>query len=145
MTNNTHITANVEQAVPFFMVMNMEKSLAFYMNGLGFDLKTKWEPGGTIEWCWLETGSAAIMLQAYREDFVPTDTRGVGLSVCFMCKDALQIYKEAVSRGLSPREPFVGNSLWVVEFKDPDNYSILFESPTDVPEETMYSDWTGKA
>ena len=34
---------------------------------------------------------------------------------------------------------FVGNGLWVVTFLDPDGYRIEFESPTDVPEETVYS------
>ena len=35
---NTY-SPNVKQAVPFFMVTDMEKSLAFYRDGLGFELK----------------------------------------------------------------------------------------------------------
>jgi hypothetical protein len=31
--------------------------------------------------------------------------------------------------------------MWVVRLIDPDGYNIFFESPTDVPEETMYADW----
>jgi hypothetical protein len=31
--------------------------------------------------------------------------------------------------------------MWVVAFPDPDGYRLDFESPTDVPEETMYSEW----
>jgi lactoylglutathione lyase len=131
---------NVKQAVPFFMVADMSKSLDFYVNGLGFNLKMKWEPQGSIEWCWLELGGAALMLQEYREG-PPAEKRGVGVSVCFMCEDALEIYKQSLARGLSPKEPFVGNNLWVVEFKDPDGYAVFFESATDVPEETTYSEW----
>jgi lactoylglutathione lyase len=131
---------NVKQAVPFFMVTNMERSLQFYINGLGFELKIKWEPRGTIEWCWLEIGGAALMLQEYRDN-IPRDKFGEGVSICFMCNDALKIYDEIKSNSLSPDEPFVGNNLWVVGIKDPDNYNLFFESPTDVPEETMYSDW----
>lgn len=131
---------NVKQAVPFFMVLNMEQSLDFYRNGLGFELKNKWEPRGSIEWCWIQMGDAALMLQEYRIN-APTEKRGVGVSVCFMCKDALKIYHDAVSKGLMPGEPFVGNNLWVVGLKDPDGYNIFFESPTDVPEETLYSEW----
>jgi len=142
-TGNSN-TTNVQQAVPFFMVTSMEKSLAFYINGLGFELKVKWEPRGTIEWCWLEMGGASLMLQEYRENLVPATARGVGVSVCFMCKDALQVYTHAIARGLSPGEPFVGNQSWVVEFKDPDGYSVFFESPTDTPEETRYADWIRK-
>ena len=35
--------------------------------------------------------------------------------------------------------PFVGNAVWVTPLSDPDGYRIEFESPTDVPEETVYS------
>jgi hypothetical protein len=33
----------------------------------------------------------------------------------------------------------VGNGLWVTSVKDPDGYLLDFESPTDTPEETVYS------
>jgi hypothetical protein len=29
--------------------------------------------------------------------------------------------------------------MWVTPLVDPDGYKIFFESPTDVPEETVYS------
>jgi len=38
-------------------------------------------------------------------------------------------------------EPFVGNNMWVVSLVDVDGYRLDFESPTDVPEETKYSEW----
>jgi hypothetical protein len=83
------------------------------------------------------------MLQEFpkegHDSWSPEGKVGVGVSVCFMCEDALEIYREAVSRGLKPSRPFVGNGLWVTEFSDPDGYRIDFESPTDAPEETQYS------
>ena len=36
--------------------------------------------------------------------------------------------------------PFVGNQLWVTTLVDPGGYQIDFESPTDAPEETIYSE-----
>jgi hypothetical protein len=36
------------------------------------------------------------------------------------------------------KTPFVGNRLWVTQLVDPDGYKLDFESPTDVPEETIY-------
>lgn len=78
------------------------------------------------------------MLQEYTSDHQPTGELGYGVSICFMCKDALSIYRDAVAKHLSPRRPFVGNTLWVVSFDDPDGYRIDFESPTDLPEETEY-------
>lgn len=143
---NTHLqnNTNVKQAVPFFMVSNMETSLRFYINGLGFELKNKWEPRGKIEWCWLQLENAAIMLQEYRNN-IPNEKRGLGFSVCFICENALLIYEQTTSHGLSPKEPFVGNNMWVVGFKDPDGYAIYFESPTDTPEETTYTEWKKKS
>jgi len=84
------------------------------------------------------------MLQEYREGRAPSEKRGQGVSVWFQCRDALALYHEFRSRGLEPREPFVGNSLWDVAISDPDGYSLHFESPTDVPEETTLSEWLAK-
>lgn len=131
---------NLRQAVPFFMVTNMEKSIEFY-SGLGFEKTIDWRPEGKIEWCWLERDGVALMLQEYRPAFLPKEKLGVGVSVCFMCNDSLALYKEFSQKGLSPKEPFVGNKLWVVQLVDPDGYNIAFESPSDVDEETIYSEW----
>lgn len=138
------VSANVKQAVPFFGVTNMENSLRFYVNGLGFKMKHRWiperaedNPDGRIRWCWLELGSAAIMLQEFLPGRLPKETLGTGASVCFMCEDALALYREFRSRGIHTRQrPFVGNRLWVVPLSDPDGYRIDFESPADAPEET---------
>jgi lactoylglutathione lyase len=132
---------NVKQAVPFFMVTNMERSLQFYIQGLGFNMSIKWEPEGKIEWCWLQIEATAIMLQEYRNN-KPVIKLGEGVSICFMCEDALEIYQQISSRGISvAAEPFVGNQLWVVGVSDPDGYNIFFESPTEVMEGTTYSEW----
>jgi lactoylglutathione lyase len=134
---------NVREAVPFFMVTNIEMSLDFYVKGLDFELKKKWEPKGKIEWCLLQLGNASIMLQEYRQK-PAVEKLGEGVSVCFVCEDALAIYERIKTRGVSVQEPFVGNNMWVVELKDPDGYIIYFESYTDVPEETTYSSLSKK-
>ena len=145
MTVGTITSANVKQAVPFFGVTNMESSLRFYVDGLGFKIKHQWIPDrdkhypadGKIRWCWLELGDAAIMLQEFMPQGRPKETLGTGVSVCFMCEDALALYREFKSRGVQmQKRPFVGNRLWVVPVTDPDGYRIDFESPTDAPEES---------
>ena len=85
------------------------------------------------------------MLQEYRKEFLPKEKTGVGVSICFMCNDSLALYKEFLQNNLAPQEPFVGNKLWVVQLYDPDGYTINFESPTDVSEETKYSEWIEKS
>ena len=130
---------NVQQVVPFLMIANVEASLRFYVEGLGFTITKKWIDEGKLRWCWLQLEGAAIMLQEYRPDRIPATKRGEGISICFQCKDALALYRAFLSHGLNPREPFVGNAMWVTTLTDPDGYKLDFESPTDVPEETVYS------
>jgi lactoylglutathione lyase len=136
----TKIAANVQQAVPFFMVSNMEASIRFYVDGLSFEMTKQWIDEGKLKWCWLQHGGAALMLQEYQKERIPSGKRGDGVSVCFQCSDALAIYHTAAARGIKTKRPFVGNAMWVVAFSDPDGYKIDFESPTDVPEETEYSE-----
>ncbi|MHB8214593.1 MAG: VOC family protein [Candidatus Sulfotelmatobacter sp.] len=139
----TATSVNVKQAVPFLGVTNMESSLRFYVERLGFKMKNCWipdrtedHPDGRIRWCWLELGDAAIMLQEFQPGR-PKEALGTGVNVCFQCENALALYHEFKSRGIQTRKrPFVGNRLWVVPLTDPDGYRIEFSSPTDAPEES---------
>ena len=145
MPDKPMASANVKQAVPFFSVTNMEASLRFYVDGLGFTMKRCWipdrdqeddKPDVRIRWCWLDLGEAAIMLQEFTPERQPKEQLGSGVNICFQCEDALALYREFKSRGIQTRNrPFVGNRLWVVPVIDPDGYRMEFSSPTDAPEE----------
>lgn len=141
MTPEPGPAANVQQAVPFFYVSNMEASLRFYVDGIGFVMTKHWIDDGKLRWCWLQLGGAAIMLQERRAEADGSSTAesrlGVGVSICFVCGDALAIYRAVTKRGIAvTKRPFVGNQMWVVQVSDPDGYRLDFNSPTDVPEET---------
>lgn len=144
METQTQTAANVKQAVPFFMVEDMQKSLHFYMDGLGFEITHRWEPDGNLRWCWMRLGDTALMLQEFSKEGHhsgrPEGKLGQGVSICFVCEDALAIYRDVKSRGIDPQRPFVGNAMWVVSVTDPDGYRLDFESSTDVPEETVLFD-----
>jgi hypothetical protein len=144
MATEVTVTSNVKQAVPFLNVANIEASLRFYVDGLGSVVTNQWIPEGRVRWCWLQLGDAALMLQEYWRDGhpagAPAGPLGQGVSICFMCADAIAIYRELISRGVAAQRPFVGNGLWVTSVSDPDGYRLDFESPTDVAEETVYSD-----
>jgi uncharacterized glyoxalase superfamily protein PhnB len=145
MNTASATNANVKQAVPFFGVTDMEASLSFYVDGLGFEMKRWWVPDdadshyqrdGRIRWCWLQRGEAALMLQEFVPERRPKEALGTGVSVCFNCEDALALYREFKSRGIKTGNPTVGNRLWVVPVSDPDGYRLEFNSPTDAPEES---------
>src|SRR5436309_13100370 len=141
------IGPNVKQAVPFFAVTEMDRSLRFYLEGLGFQMKNRWIDEGKLRWCWLQHGGAALMLQEFRKEgrdsWAPKGKVGEGVSICFICEDALAIYREVTLRGIQASKPFVGNGMWVTSLSDPDGYRIDFESYTDVPEETEFSEPEG--
>jgi predicted lactoylglutathione lyase len=141
----TKTQVNVEQAVPFFHVSDMAASLQFYVDGVGFQMTKKWIDEGKLRWCWLELGKVALMLQEFlkegHDSWATKGKVGEGVSICFLCQDALAIYREVTARGLTAREPFVGNGMWVTPLSDPDGYNIFFESVTDAPEETKLSEW----
>jgi lactoylglutathione lyase len=143
MSNDSTNTPNVKLAVPFFMIKDIKASLEYYIKGLGFKMTYDWhDDNGNVKWCWLEIGKASLMLQEYSPAAnIPDINLNHSVTIYFICEDALIIYNEALNRGIKAAEPFVGNNMWVVELIDPDGHKIFFESSTDVPEETKYSDW----
>ncbi len=133
---------NVVEVIPFHGVKNMQESLKFYMDGLGFTMTNSWKPEGSIRWCMLQLDGVRVMLQEYYPDKVPRGELGTGLTPNFICRDALKLYREITARGVKTRgEPFVGNNMWCFSVEDPDGYKLAFESPTDVPEETTLSEY----
>ncbi|HEY1470011.1 MAG TPA: VOC family protein [Candidatus Acidoferrum sp.] len=87
---------NVKQVVPFFRISDMDRSLRFYMHGLGFTMKHKWVVNEKLRWCWLELGGGALMLQTYIQEgphaWTPAGKLGEGVSLCFQCEDAVALH-----------------------------------------------------
>lgn len=135
---------NVKLAVPFFLITDMVDSLRFYVDGLGFEMTKKWIYEGAVRWCELRRGGASLMLQTYQTDdgtsLKPDGVLGLGVSIVFVCEDALALYREFKERGLDASRPFVGNGMWVTSLQDPDGYRVDFESYTTVPEDTVLED-----
>ena len=131
---------NVKQAVPFFRVSDMKASIRFYVDGLGCEIRDRWEPDGQLRWCWLTLARAALMLQEFPttgpDSWTPSGQVGEGVAIVFICDDALQVYHQISARGLKASEPFVSNGMWLTSLTDPDGYRLDFESDTEVPEGT---------
>jgi len=139
----------VQEMVPLLVVRNMASSLAFYVDGLGFEVTLSWSPEDEIRWCRLQQGGAGLMLETAMSAKAPetAPVPGAGVTFCLLCNDACALYQAALERNLSPQEPFVGNGLWVTRLVDPDGYILDFASPAEAPEEVTLSQWmqTGNA
>ena len=101
---------NVTQAVPFLAVSDTERALRFYVDGLGFEISQLWIDEGTIRWCWLQRGGAALMLQDFRREngklWSPERALGLGVSIMFLCDDAVAIWREAARKRIqASRQP----------------------------------------
>jgi catechol 2,3-dioxygenase-like lactoylglutathione lyase family enzyme len=137
----------VGEVVPFLRVADMERSLRYYVDGMGFAIAQRWVDGGSVRWCRLERGGAALMLQDFQTDtgdrWSPGGELGLGVAIVFICEDAVALWREAAGRGLELSRPFVGNGMWVTTATDPDGYRVEIESPTDAAEGTVLG--TGEA
>ena len=87
------------------------------------------------------------MLQEFpkegHDSWVPVGKVGEGVSLYFICENAVAIYHEVRSRGIEASEPQVGNAMWVAGLSDPVGYRLYFESATDTLEDAKLSEVKG--
>ena len=134
----------IDEVVPFLAVKDMPTSLAFYRDGLGFEVKDSWVDEGAMRWCRLQLGGAGLMLQQYRteghDSHQFSDNKGEGVTLYFFCDDTIELYRAVTSGGIGASDPVVSNGWWMTSVDDPDEYQLAFESDTDVAEDTRLSD-----
>ena len=129
----TTSAGTIRQLWPLLYVDDVNRSIDFYQNKLGFAVVGQAESDGQVFWCRLERGGASLMLQlADQTEDGPSNERGRGVALYFVCDDADLVRAEFAARGLDLAPVSVAEygmkQLFVPE---PNGYSICFESPTD--------------
>ena len=125
-------TGTVQELWPLLFVADIERSLAFYRDQLGFSLVGNANSEGRTYWCRLQRGGASIMLQRAEAEDGPAEGRGRGVGFYFVCDDADAVYAELTGRGLKldpPKTTYYG--MRQVFVPEPDAYVICFESRTE--------------
>jgi uncharacterized glyoxalase superfamily protein PhnB len=135
---------------------DMEKSIAFYRDQLGFEIKERWPDQGTPMWCNLVLGGQSVMLGAAMDpaavegmcaedaEAAPVHKKsaerfqknpaGVGIVIYLQVDDvdafAKQVGKKGIKAVLPPRTQFYGIRELIVD--DPDGYRLIFFHPVSM-------------
>jgi glyoxylase I family protein len=127
-----HHNMNVQQLWPLLAVTDIERSIAFYRDQLGFTVVGDAKNKGRVYWCRLHRGGASIMLQQAEAEDGSRELRGRGVALYFVCDDADVAYAELTARGLKLDPPTTAcYGMRQVFVPEPDGYSICFESSVE--------------
>jgi lactoylglutathione lyase len=77
-------TLRLRAITPSFTVNNLQRSLAFYRDGLGFFLSERWEEGGQLQGVMLKAGDCHLGLS--QDDFSKGRDRPKGIGFRIWCE-----------------------------------------------------------
>ena len=123
--------------IPMLATGDLDETIAFYRDVLGFDLRDKFESGGRVWWCEMVRDGNAIMFTQHesrvdapgaREGFTQTS---INFYVDGGIEEMHMSLKEQGHTVSDLRVTFYG----IMEFdlKDPTGYTLVFGEPTDEP------------
>lgn len=118
---------NVESLIPVLDVRDVDISVAFYCDVLGFALEDKVEWAGRTEWALLKTGSVQLMLCASQDD-LDDEEHTISEGIFFLhLDDPEAVILQMKNRGLD-RNPEHRSQLGSKDFylRDPDGYILWF-------------------
>ena len=125
----------LQPAVPLLQVYDMQTSLRFYRDVIGFDVVDQTDHDW---WAMLKLGDATLMLNTAYEDGErpaaadPQRVRGHNdVSLYFECRDLASLHAHLRAAGLDVRAPAkTSYGLMQMNVKDPDGYELCFtEAP----------------
>ena len=123
---------NMRGLCPLIQVFDMDNSLHFYCELLGFEIVEKAAGGG---WAWLRHGNAELMLNtAYDEGERPEKPDPARLfghqdtSLFIGCPDVDSAYEYLHAKGVNVSKPKVAwYGMKQIYLKDPDGFGICFQ------------------
>tara|TARA_B100000609_G_C17002300_1_gene324283 strand:+ start:83 stop:475 length:393 start_codon:yes stop_codon:yes gene_type:complete len=118
----------VRQNVPLLTVSDLQLSLKFYVDQLGFTLTRQADNQGQVFWCWLEKDQIAIMLQQADPSEDDISHAGQGVTLYWLCDDVDAVHAQLKANGMQMDDPTVAYyGMKQLYLKDPDGYDLCFE------------------
>jgi catechol 2,3-dioxygenase-like lactoylglutathione lyase family enzyme len=127
---------DIRGVCPLLQVFDMQRSLRFYGDVLGFEVTRSSAPND--DWALLERDDAALMLNtAYEADSRPAApdpariAAHVDAALFFGCPDVDGAYEQLRARGIDAEAPKVQSyGMKQLYLKDPDGYQLCLQWPT---------------
>ncbi len=122
----------------YFEVFDMTQSLAFYRDGLGFEVlfaspEVETREGRFSHFMHLERGAVRLMLNtAYDSNERPPERPAPrdGVQLYVECDDVDAVHAEVVARGVGAETLRLTGYGWrAFSVQDPDGYRVIFQQP----------------
>ncbi len=127
----------IKNIVPMLATEDMEASIRFYSETLGFELRDKFESGGRLWWCELSRDGQSIMLTQHE-----VDVRKAGAREGF-AQTAINVYLNSGVEALHERLTGEGRAVSELrvtfygmkefDMRDPSGYTVLVGQETGDP------------
>ncbi len=122
------IRRSIKKLAPLIWVTDIQKSIDFYCQILGFSHQQSWSPHGNLRWCLLDLGPVTLMLQQSNRSLDDQHKENIELYV--ICDELELLHQLILSKGgqATPiSQPFYKWRQFFVS--DPDGHEICFETP----------------
>ena len=119
-------TLRLRSIVPTFTVSDLQRSIAWYRDGLGFFVSERWEDGGQLEGVMLKAGACHLGLS--QDDFAKGRERLKGVGFRVLC-ETLQEVDALAARlkkfgGTIVEEPGTRWDTYSFTAQDPDGFKL---------------------
>lgn len=122
-------TLRLRSILPSFTATDLQRSIAFYRDVLGFVIGEEWREKGTLMGCEIHAGAATFMLG--QDDFAKGRDRekGIGTRVwCHTAQDLDRLAADIKARGgqldQEPQDMSWGDRVFMIS--DPDGFKLTF-------------------
>ena len=124
---------NLQGCRPLFNVADVDASLAFWRDALGFEVTLRFEDGGRAMFAHLQSGETEVMLNGRGGDPAARRARPHYTEAVFYFRvdDVHALCRDLKAKGLTPTEPERQDyGVDEIYLRDPDGYELSFTSPT---------------
>ena len=131
------MSVEIQGMTPLIEVFDIERSIAFYHDALGFDVHQSAGNEHGLGWAWLKCGDLDLMLNSmYNPGEAPSSSDPVRVRhhgvTCFYigCPDVEAAYEHLKSSGVEANLPTTARyGMKQCYFLDPDGYNICLQWP----------------